>query len=454
MDFDHIAEERSNNIFAAWLRNLTRKSPEELAGRLAAQHRPGTPTTAKFISNGAFNFCYRVTYQDGFRALVRFTALGRVKFRNEKVQDEVAIMEYLAQDTSIPVPQVLGSGKCWLGPYIVMTFIEGRLLSGYLRDPSEGERVTLNPGISKSALKTAYRGMAQIMLELSKPAFPRIGALGRDEAGAWIVNKRPLTFNMNRLAEFSNYPPHGFTTHSFTNAADYFEELATQQLRHLESQRNDAVTDEADCRKKYIARCLFRRISREISEEHRDGPFRLFCDDFRPANVLVDVSMLTVTGVIDWEFTYVAPAEFTYTAPWWLLLERPEEWESDLNKFLARYTPRLRIFLESLRECEGEKIKEGTLSGSQCLSGVMEKSLDNGLFWVCLATRYSCMFDEIYWGFIDAKYYGHLTTIEARIDLLTEEERRDLDGLVQRKMREAEEGNLASYQDVDEMMSL
>ncbi|KAL9123566.1 MAG: hypothetical protein Q9217_007012 [Psora testacea] len=454
MDFDHLAEERSEKVFAVWLQNLTKNSPEELAGRLAAKHRPGIPTTGSRFSNGAFNFCYRVTYQDGFRALVRFTALGRVKFRNEKVQDEVAIMDYLAQNTSIPVPKVLGSGKCWLGPYIVMTIMEGRLLSGYLRDPSETESVTLNPRISDSDLKKAYRGMAQILLELSKPVFPRIGALEQDESGAWTVNKRPLTFNMNRLAEFSNYPPHRFATHSFTNAADYFEELATQQLRHLKFQHNDAVTDEADCQKKYIARCLFRRISRNISEEYRDGPFRLFCDDFRPANVLVDVPRLIVTGVIDWEFTYVAPVEFTYTAPWWLLLERPEEWESDLNEFLARYTPRLRIFLYALRECEAEKVKEGTLSNSQCLSEAMARSLDNGLFWICLAVRYSCLFDEIYWAFIDAKYHGPFTTTEDRIDLLTEEERRNLEDFVQSKMRQAKEGKLIIYQDIDDMVAL
>lgn len=48
-----------------------------------------------------------------------------------------------------------------------------------------------------------------------------------------------------------------------------------------------------------------------------------------------------ISGVIDWEFTYVATAEFTYAAPWWLLFESPVEWESDLNAFLARYRPRL-----------------------------------------------------------------------------------------------------------------
>jgi aminoglycoside phosphotransferase (APT) family kinase protein len=454
MDFDHLAEERETKVYTVWLQTLLRNSPEQLAATLAAKHRGTTPTTASYCSNGAFNVCYRVRFEDGSYALVRFAALGRVKFRKEKVENEVAIMEYLAQNTSIPVPKVLGTGKCWAGPYIVMTFIEGKLLSGYLRDPLKSGRAVLGPKISNLHLKRAYREMAQIVLELSKPVFPRIGALTQDESKTWTVTKRPLTLNMNELAELANYPPQEFPTHSFGNAADYFEALATQQLCHLRTQRNDAATDEADCRKKYIARCLFRKIARDISTEYRNGPFRLFCDDFRPSNVLISDTNLTIAGVIDWEFAYVAPAEFTYTAPWWLLLQSPEDWESDLTEFLARYTPRLRVFLEALRECEAEKLKDGTLLDSQCLSERMAQSMENGLFWVCLVARYSSMFDEIYWSFIDRMYYGPFTSIEDRIGLLSEEEQSNLHEFVRVKMQQAGEGTLDIHQNVDEMVDL
>ena len=145
-----------------------------------------------------------------------------------------------------------------------------------------------------------------------------------------------------------------------------------------------------------MARCLFRNIARTVSKEHCHGPFRLFCDDFRPDNILVDASKLDITGAIDWEFTYAAPVEFTHAAPWWLLLERPEDWELDLNHFLERYIPRLHIFLEALRECETQKINDGSLSDTQCLSDHMEDSMENGLFWFCLAARHGAMFDEIY----------------------------------------------------------
>jgi hypothetical protein len=114
--------------------------------------------------------------------LVRFTALGRVIARREKVEDEVAIMEYVAKHTEIPVPKVLGSGNCVVGPYIMMDFIDENPLSEYLRDPSQ-EIATLSPSISMSVLRRAYFGMAEILLELSRPEFPFTGAIRRDELG-------------------------------------------------------------------------------------------------------------------------------------------------------------------------------------------------------------------------------------------------------------------------------
>ena len=402
--------------------------------------------------NGAFNVCYRVEYEDGFEGIVRFAALGKTIFRTEKVHNELAVMKYLAQQTSIPVPQVFGKGNCWAGPYIVMAFIEGDLLSNYLKDPLKKGRPVLNSQISDRSLKIAYREMAQLVLELSKPQFPRIGALEQDESGAWTVTKRPLTFNMNELATSANYPPEEFPAKSFGSATEYFETLALQHLCHLRTQRNDAIIDDADCRKKYLARCLFQKVARDISVEHHHGPFRLYCDDFRPSNIIVDKTKVCVAAAIDWEFAYVAPAEFTYVAPWWLLLQSPEDWEHDLTEFVARYTPRLHLFLEALGECEAEKVGNGTLLDSQRLSGRMRKSMEDGLFWFCLAARYSSMFDEIYWSFIDKKYYGPFVSIEERLTRLSEEERSDLDRLTRVKMEQS--GTLDNYYNLDDLLDL
>lgn len=176
------------------------------------------------------------------------------------------------------------------------------------------------------------------------------------------------------------------------------------------------------------------KLSRDISKEHCNGPFRLYCDDLPPDNVLVDVSKLVVTGVVDWEFAYAAPVEFTYAAPRWLLLERPEDWECDLDQFLVRFMPRFRIFLEVLQDCEAGKIKGGSLSQSQRLSTAMENSLETGLFWICHALRHGSVFDEIYWNFTDLRFFGHFTIIEDRLRLLSAEERVKIDIFTKKKM--------------------
>lgn len=259
---------------------------------------------------------------------------------------------------------------------------------------------------------------------------------------------------MNRLTQFSNIPHNIFRQQAFSNAADYFEELAQQHFYHLELQRNDAVSDEADCRKKYIARCLFRKLSREIPKRHCSGPFRLYCDDLHPDNVLVDASKLLVTGVVDWEFAYAAPVEFTYAAPWWLLLERPEDWEPNFDQFLTRFMPRFRTFLEVLQDCETRKIQDGSLSQDQRLSIAMENSIGTGLFWICLASRYSSMFDEIYWDIIDPMFFGRFASIQDRLGLLSTEDLLNVDAFVEKKMHQASERNLVSHYSIDELVEL
>lgn len=59
------------------------------------------------------------------------------------------------------------------------------------------------------------------------------------------------------------------------------------------------------------------------------------------------------------EFTYAAPAEFSSTPPWWLLLDRPEYWSEGMEAWTGDYEDRLRTFLKVLSEREEELIRRG-----------------------------------------------------------------------------------------------
>ncbi|RMZ79404.1 hypothetical protein DV738_g3332, partial [Chaetothyriales sp. CBS 135597] len=455
MYHDGLACSQVDTMCIVWARRLD-SHIAQFADQLAAQYG-AMATAASYFSQGAFNRCYEVKLKEGPSTILRFPILSKVAFRKEKVIDEVTVIKYIARQTSIPTPRLIKVSDSSWGPCIAMEFIKGRLLSDCLKDANrEPEKVEiLDPAISTQTLTQAYKIMAKILIQLSKCEFTRIGGLSRDESRRWCIGKRPMTVNANQLVALANYPPAELPAGTFATATDYFAALAETHMTHLRTQRNDAIEDEADCRKKYVARCLFRVVAKRFSEarDRDNGPFRLVCDDLRPSNVIVDEEELNLRAVIDWEFSYAAPAEFTYCSPWWLLLAHPDDWEDGLEAFWAQYLPRHETFLHALKESEEEDIRSGTLSESQRLSPQMARSIHDGTFWFCLAANSSFAFDDIYWRFIDPQYFGAFTCLDERIKLLSSEEQDALAEFVCVKMQQAEERRLDEYRTLDEILA-
>ncbi|KAK1141749.1 hypothetical protein N8T08_008847 [Aspergillus melleus] len=134
-------------------------------------------------------------------------------------------------------------------------------------------------------------------------------------------------------------------------------------MQHFIHQRNDSVESADDCRRKYLARRLFRKLTREkrLTKSSLDkGPFQIWCDDSRPANVLLNEKM-EIAGVVDWEFTYAAPAEFSHAPPWWLLIEKPELWSKGLEDWTRQFDIRLKTFLKAMKDREDEAIQQSQI---------------------------------------------------------------------------------------------
>ncbi|KAF3395113.1 hypothetical protein DPV78_008896 [Talaromyces pinophilus] len=125
--------------------------------------------------------------------------------------------------------------------------------------------------------------MADILLQLVRKSFEEIGFITNQEDDEfddeWATTHRPLTINMNELVQLGNIPPHLLPQTTFKTASAYFLALAEMHMIHLTYQRNDAIESAEDCRRKYIARCLFRKLARESrlgSMSHDKGLFELF----------------------------------------------------------------------------------------------------------------------------------------------------------------------------------
>lgn len=155
-----------------------------------------------------------------------------------------------------------------------------------------------------------------------------------------------------------------------------------------------------------------------------------------------------IAAVVDWEFTYSAPAEFSFSPPWWLLLKAPDDWPTGLDDWAAQYERRLATFLRALEAKERQFIEQGRLKESEMmLSTRMRKSWDSGQFWLTYAARRTWAFDGIWWKFLDEKFFGKNKSGDymERLKLLPPAQVDAMEDFVKRKLKEKEESTLVDW---------
>jgi hypothetical protein len=120
-----------------------------------------------------------------------------------------------------------------------------------------------------------------------------------------------------------------------------------------------------------------------------------------------------LVAVIDWEFAYAAPTQFSLDPPWWLLLETPEMWSPDMNDWAQVYSTRLEAWLRCVEKVEAKSglsvewdEKRNKTGIPLSLSRYMRKSWETGRFWLNYAARGSWAFDTIFWKHLDERFFG------------------------------------------------
>lgn len=379
----------------------------------------------KYISfhKGSFNTGLKIRRGDSSEhVLIRFPAPATFgSWRDEKVMNEGTVLRYLHEQTSIPVPRVLDIGlqeesPDHLGPFIIMEFVGGHDLSDLLQQQNEDttKPIVLDPNVDDARLDFVYDQIASFLLEISRLEFPSIGAISKDGAsGRWTVARRPLTYDMNELVTLGEMAPDRFATAPFRRASEFFAAQAQYMQEHLEAQRNIADGSDDYAWKLLVARRGFARLAQKYCTEADDtGPFRLFCDDLRPTNMLADPETFRITAVLDFEFSNAMPAQYVYDVPWWLLLQHPAELLGfgEKRKFLERFEPRKDQFLRAMERVEA-RLPPPEPSGT-ALSARMRESWDSGRFWFNLVSRSSFDIDEIYWEVLHTEDVGEAVSSE------------------------------------------
>ncbi|EPS33792.1 hypothetical protein PDE_08754 [Penicillium oxalicum 114-2] len=451
MLYDDVAWEQSDDISETWLLQFLDIDVKRPIAMFIWKHNSGDDPVFAILRKGSFNITLQMKYTHN-AINIRFSQPGAILFPEEKTQNEVAVMRYLSDQTQIPVPFVLRSGTrvespLNLSPFIMMSHIEHTTtMYDALNTPGcpSEKRGSLDPNINENQLKLLYTELAKVVLQLYRTEFSKIGSLNQVDDFSWEINSRPVSMNMNELVRLGTLPrsklPSLGTTSNTTSS--YIEALGQLNIQHLLHQRNDAIKSADDCRRKFVARQLFLKLAREKKlslSSHESGPFKLWCDDFRPGNILLN-HRIHIAGVVDWEFAYAAPVEFSQAPPWWLLIERPEKWSEGIEDWTRVFDHRLKTFLAAMKACEDTDPQ---------LPEQMQQSWDSGDFWVIYALLNSFAFDTIYWLKIDRRFFGPTGKGEPgeawkeRLILLNDDQRAEMEELVTRKLEEMETRVLA-----------
>jgi len=188
----------------------------------------------------------------------------------EKVLYEAATAEYIRLNTRVPSAQVLHFGRdSDIGPFLIICRVENRgNITLPLAIPDRGINLTpaLNLNLPEHKLRSLWGTLAWCLLEFAKPTFPRIGSLLRLEGDAsFQVAGRPLTHNMSNMRQLAKIHTAVFPAENktFATADEWYLELANMHLSQLVFQHNDIISGEDDCRNKYVARQLFRRLANQ-----------------------------------------------------------------------------------------------------------------------------------------------------------------------------------------------
>jgi hypothetical protein len=83
----------------------------------------------------------------------------------------------------------------------------------------------------------------------------------------------------------------------------------------LEIQYNIAFEDREITWNRYVVQHCFSKLIPTYSIVDNTRPFRVFCNNLQPLNMLVNLKTIRITALLDFEFTNVMPAQFAYNLP-------------------------------------------------------------------------------------------------------------------------------------------
>ncbi|TFK34556.1 kinase-like domain-containing protein [Crucibulum laeve] len=254
------------------------------------------------MAGGSFHRIVGATVTSDVAVTQREVILRIPRFLYLRLADEVAVLNYLTDHTTIPVPHVLCfdlSSENQIGsPYILQSHVPGKRLH------------SIYPTLPFEKKKAVIREVAQLLKQFNDITFSTIGMLvaGNPECTEVKIDQAwDYAEDIFPREDDPRPPAQSNSTRSF---------LEERWSFHLEEEERCGPSSRSEI--SYIT--AFRKLTEGLQLPNIDTPARivLFHTDFAPRNIFVDEETGDITGVLDWDRAESAVVEAAWTMPAWL----------------------------------------------------------------------------------------------------------------------------------------
>ncbi|KAJ6447508.1 hypothetical protein C8R45DRAFT_948495 [Mycena sanguinolenta] len=272
-------------------------------------------------------------------------------FPRDKVESEIATIQYIASHTGIPTPRVYGWNSDDSNPvgleYMILEKVhvllkgQGDANSSQIRGVSASEVWDTLPLELKQVIVSE---VADYTTQLFRIRFETGGSLYSGPDGKGFIGpivSTPFYRALDGVVRFAQPVDRDIALYRgpFHDASAYLCSFLNAELRVVEDQRQHILEHEMDGDEERLEQGIHVLnkavqlasvypgdfcVSEPLTSPGQ--PFSLRMDDFRLSNIMIDEETGHVTGIIDFEGATVAPLwECAYMPRW---LQDPGEWDA------------------------------------------------------------------------------------------------------------------------------
>ncbi|KAF8526609.1 phosphotransferase enzyme family-domain-containing protein [Hysterangium stoloniferum] len=258
------------------------------------------PIEVKHMAGGASNRVVHGTLRSDSMVSQRIIVLRIPRVHFDSPTNAVAVLNFLAEKTSIPVPRVLhydaSSSNIISHPFVILEHLPGSCLE------------EVYPSMPLATKRAVISSIVHLLKDLSQVSF---GSIGRLIPGSPDDSTLKVGHVVDRRTFSHSTPP------ALAAMADSIRGYLEERWAFFEREEQRCNPgDTFDVRYNRAFRAAAAKLP--IPDAELPARIVLYHPDLAPRNIFVDPETGKITGVLDWDRAEGAPVEAAWQMPAWL----------------------------------------------------------------------------------------------------------------------------------------